>query len=206
MNPQFLSIDYIFYQVYLFFVWVGDKLYGAPSPEATTVTTPSASVSGVATTFLTIVEVIVGILVLTLVGMVYWSILRWREEIKKREKKYTDAHKPISVTTPQYKNPKWATVLMRLDSDSETEWRLAILEADNMLGDLLASRNIPGSTLGERLTNANAKTFKTLQGAWDAHKVRNSIAHEGSDFSLTAREAKRVIGLFEETFKEFNYI
>jgi hypothetical protein len=48
--------------------------------------------------------------------------------------------------------------------------------------------------------------FKTLDAAWEAHKIRNAIAHEGSDFVLSQRESKRVIGLYEMVFNEFNYV
>jgi hypothetical protein len=48
--------------------------------------------------------------------------------------------------------------------------------------------------------------FNSIDMAWEAHKIRNSIAHEGSDFLLNQREAKRVIGLYEIVFREFRYI
>ena len=49
-------------------------------------------------------------------------------------------------------------------------------------------------------------SFKTIELAWDAHKMRNRIAHEGSDFVLTEREAKRVFVLYESVFRELKAI
>ena len=63
-----------------------------------------------------------------------------------------------------------------------------------------------GDTLGERLKSIDPDGFKSLQSAWDAHKVRNMIAHEGVEYQLTKREAKRVIDLYGQVFKEFQYI
>ena len=45
--------------------------------------------------------------------------------------------------------------------------------------------------------------FTTIDDAWEAHKVRNLIAHEGLNFLLSDREAKRVIGLYRKCFKNF---
>ena len=62
-----------------------------------------------------------------------------------------------------------------------------------------------GENLGERLKAIEPSDFITLQAAWDAHKVRNQIAHE-TNFQLSKREVRRVIGLYEQVFREFKYI
>lgn len=105
-----------------------------------------------------------------------------------------------------FKNPRWDTVLSYLFSDNENDWRLAILEADSMLFDLLTEMNFKGDTLGEKLKSANRDTFHSLSMAWEAHGIRNKLAHEGSSFNLTLREAKRVVALYEHIFEEFGYI
>ena len=46
----------------------------------------------------------------------------------------------------------------------------------------------------------------TLDSAWEAHKIRNKVAHRGTDFILTRREAKRVIGLYRNALQEFDYV
>jgi hypothetical protein len=63
-----------------------------------------------------------------------------------------------------------------------------------------------GDTLGERLNSVEKSDFLTLNLAWEAHKVRNMIAHEGSNYLLTKREAKRVIDLYRQVFEEFEFI
>lgn len=104
------------------------------------------------------------------------------------------------------KNPRWEHVLAMASSESPGEWRLAILEADTMLDELTRSMSYRGDNLGERLKNIEKSDFNTLDLAWEAHKVRNQIAHTGSDFILTSREAKRIIGLYRQVFEEFDYV
>lgn len=101
---------------------------------------------------------------------------------------------------------KWQMALKHASSPNPSDWKLAIIEADTILDALLENSGYPGATLGERLKNADRGVFKTLDYAWEAHAVRNKIAHEGSAYALSEREAKRVIQLYEEVFKEFKYI
>lgn len=101
---------------------------------------------------------------------------------------------------------KWNTVISHMLSENPNDWRHAIIEADIMLDEMLTASGYSGLTLGEKLKSADVSTFKTINQAWEAHKIRNAIAHEGANFTLSAREAKRVIRLFEEVFREHNYI
>lgn len=103
-------------------------------------------------------------------------------------------------------NRKWDKVLEHVSSMNPSDWRLSILEADILLEEVLKRAGYQGESIGDRLKAADRATFKSLDSAWEAHKIRNSIAHQGSDFNLSQREAKRVIGLFEEVFKEFDFI
>ncbi len=101
---------------------------------------------------------------------------------------------------------RWQKVVENANSDNESNWRLAIIEADIMLEDLLKSLGYQGEGVGEMLKSVEPTDMLTLDNAWEAHKVRNRIAHSGTDFQLNARETKRVISLFESVFKEFKFI
>lgn len=100
-------------------------------------------------------------------------------------------------------HPRFAIVQGYMSSTSEALWRIGILEADNMLAMVLKEKGYEGETVADMLKNAS---FKTVQLAWDAHGVRNRIAHEGSNFELTEREAKRAFGLYESVFRELKVI
>ena len=138
-----------------------------------------------------------------LVGVVY-VFTRLRRINKIEYHKY----KPLSVVPQelQVKNDRWNRVLEHLDSGSPNDWRLAILEADILLDDIVETMYLPGDTLGERLKAVERSDFETIDQAWEAHKVRNKLAHEGGDYVLTQREAKRVINLYKQVFDEFHFI
>ncbi len=101
---------------------------------------------------------------------------------------------------------KWRMVIKHMSSKNPSDWKIALIEADTILDALVERAGFPGATLGERLKNADRGVFQTLNFAWEAHKVRNRIAHEGSNFVLSERDAKKAISEYEEVFKEFDYI
>ncbi|MBX4206427.1 hypothetical protein KW784_01425 [Candidatus Parcubacteria bacterium] len=112
----------------------------------------------------------------------------------------------LTAAPAEKENEKWTKVLEHIYSNSPSDWRLAIIEADIMLDELLTAKGYHGDSIGDKLKGVLPGDMKSLDAAWEAHKVRNRIAHSGSDFELSEREAKRVITLFESVFKEFQII
>jgi len=106
----------------------------------------------------------------------------------------------------EYKNERWERVVKLINSTNPGDWKLSIMEADIILDELLDRLGYTGDSIGDKLKQIEASDFNTLNQAWEAHKVRNNIAHEGADYLITERESKRIIGLFEEVFTEFRYI
>ena len=145
------------------------------------------------------------LLILACIYFVFWiwRIIKKLTNIRKnvREKLY-----PVSNEVTPSVNPKWARVLNHLESQNEGEWRLSIIEADIMLDELLSVMGLQGETIGDKLKSVEKSDFNTLDLAWEAHKIRNKIAHDGADFGLTQREARRVVSLYEAVFKEFSFI
>jgi hypothetical protein len=101
---------------------------------------------------------------------------------------------------------RWRKVVEHADSNNENDWKQAIIEADIMLEQLVTKLGYQGDSVGEKLKRASRGDFKSLDQAWEAHKVRNRIAHDGSSFDINQLEAKRVIGLFRQVFDEFYHI
>lgn len=103
-------------------------------------------------------------------------------------------------------NSRMRDVEQHIRSDNPNDWRLAIIEADIILEDILEDSGYAGSTIGEKLKSASPTSFTTLQDAWEAHKVRNRIAHEGGDFVLTKKLAQDTINQYRRVFAEFGVL
>ncbi|MHB1086278.1 MAG: hypothetical protein ACYCZ0_00845 [Minisyncoccota bacterium] len=101
---------------------------------------------------------------------------------------------------------RWNRVLEQVHSENEQGWRLAILEADIMLNELLDVLGHRGETMADKMKQIDRSRFHTVDLAWEAHSVRNQIAHQGSMKSLDSREARRIVSLYEKVFKEFDFV
>ncbi len=103
-------------------------------------------------------------------------------------------------------NNRWDKILKLANSLNASDWRLAIIEADVMLEEVLHNAGFMGDSIGEMLKGEGQGSLNSINEAWEAHKIRNEITHTGADFELTDREAKRVIALFEKVFRELGAI
>lgn len=104
------------------------------------------------------------------------------------------------------RNTRWDHIQELIHSGVPGNWRLAIIEADSVLDGILKERDLPGDTIAEKLKSFAPGDLATLQSAWEAHLLRNKIAHEGSSFELTERDAKKAINQFEVVFRELGFL
>jgi hypothetical protein len=119
------------------------------------------------------------------------------EELREAEHAYDEIYRGI------HKQDRLHDVLTHSSSDNPNDWKLAIIEADIILDETLKKRGYVGSSLGERLRNISPTQLQSLNDAWEAHKIRNRIAHEGADFVLTKRVADETINRYRRVFTEF---
>ena len=103
-------------------------------------------------------------------------------------------------------NKNWLRIEEKMSSQNEQDWRIAIVDADIILEEMLGRMGYEGNGIAEKLKQVEVADFKTLQNAWEGHKVRNRIAHEGSNFHLSRSEAERVSDNFKKVFEEFYFI
>ncbi|MFT5280959.1 MAG: hypothetical protein ACI9AR_000401 [Flavobacteriaceae bacterium] len=190
-TPTFLNIEYFFIQVLDFFSGAGDF----------------ARIGGGAD-LLNIIKIAATIFCVLLIIFISYLIIRI-SELKQVQKEMLEV---VSYDTvgeaelePRYYR-RWQKVLENVHAENESLWRVAIMEADAMLEEMTKDMNIQGDTLGERLRNVDLSDFLSLDHAWEAHKVRNAIAHEGSEMLLSHQKAKNTIKNYEYVFNEFNLI
>lgn len=110
-----------------------------------------------------------------------------------------------NVPAKESENERWKAVENLLISTNESDWKLAVIEADKMLDELLIILGYQGESLGDRLLSIEKGDMQTLDDAWEAHKYRNRIAHE-TGMQVSEREAKRILGLYKKVFQEYKFI
>lgn len=103
-------------------------------------------------------------------------------------------------------NSRWDDVAQHIESERPNDWKLAIIEADVMLEEALTNAGFAGLSIGEKLKSASPNQLKSLDLAWRAHRVRNQIAHEGSDFVLTKKVGLETITQYKIVFEELGVL
>jgi hypothetical protein len=188
-DPHYLNLEYVF-----------GKIANGVGPIIDSITNPYTW---------HVVGIVSSIISIFLIAVIIFSLVRMRE-IQNHEKEEIAHEISLAMARDAEEaakvNPRWKYILGLIGSDSPNDWRIAILEADSMLDEVLQERGYEGDSLGERLKGARDNSFASLDNAWEAHNIRNGIAHSGSDFSLTQIEARRTIRLYETVFDEFGAI
>ncbi len=115
-------------------------------------------------------------------------------------------HDTHHTPAPHAPDKRWQSIQARLHSNNESDWRLAIIESDIVLSEMLTRMGYQGSTIADKLKMVEKSDFNTIDDAWEAHKIRNRIAHDGAAFKLPQHEAERVVGLYQKVFEEFHFI
>ena len=188
-DPTFLNLEYVF-----------AKVYAAIGPIWHFLTNPKLwSTLGIISTVLSLI--FIGIIVFSLVRMREIQLVD-KEDIRNEIEKARLRNKEKE----RNENPKWHYILTLIESPNESDWRVAIMEADGMLEDVLRNKGFSGATLSELLEGAKESGYRNMQDVWDAHIVRNKIAHEGADFPLSQVEGRRVIRMYQNFFEELEVI
>ena len=99
---------------------------------------------------------------------------------------------------------RWMTIEQSLKADNEASRHLAIMNADKLLDLALKESGVRGQTMGDRLKFAKEK-MSNRNAVWQAHKLRNQIAHE-PDVQVTHDQARRALAGFKQALKDLGAI
>lgn len=96
---------------------------------------------------------------------------------------------------------RWDEIKKHVMSFNEAEWKIAVIEADKFTDDALKTGGYPGESMGERLMLIEPGQLLSLQGLWDAHKLRNLLVHDAR-YQINHRQAVLAIEAFEASLRE----
>jgi len=110
----------------------------------------------------------------------------------------------VSAGLPE--NKTWKHIRGQLLSDSPSDWKLGIIEADIYMDKVLDDKGFHGDTTGDKLKQVTPDKLPSISIAWEVHKIRNNIAHQGAAFVLTMPEARRLLGYYEMIFTDLGVL
>jgi hypothetical protein len=147
------------------------------------------------------------VLILALVGL----LIRWylKEEIHYMEKRqammYDMANTGHVRDVADNKRVRWQTIVEQVNSDDVNQWKIAVLDADSLLDEVLYEQGYGGEGVATKLRAAVNDNYETLRYAQEAHGIRNRIAHDAG-YALSHREAKMAISSYERFFNELYHM
>lgn len=106
---------------------------------------------------------------------------------------------------PERMQKDWEKINDRIEKGDEASLKLAIIEADNMLEDVLKRMGMEGKDMGERLEQLNTQQFKSYNDVLEAHRLRNLIVHQ-KDIIITKEQAEKAAKAYEEGLKELEVL
>jgi len=184
-TPNYLNIEYVFAKIVAIFAFL-------VNPH-----------------FWSTVGIISMLASIACIAIIVFSLVRLVEiQIYDKEEVEHEIHNALLKEKEREReaNPRWHYIQTLIESPNDSDWRVAIIEADLMMEEILREKGITGTTVSELLEGAKDSGYQSIQDAWDAHLVRNEIAHEGSDFPLSQVEGRRVIKLVQNFFEELRII
>lgn len=135
-------------------------------------------------------KVIIFIAVVLLLGIVLFAILTLKQ-------------KSTILDKEKYRS-LWLEIENSLDANNQQSFQMTVLNADKLLGQALEELGVRGNTMGERM-KMFGKGFSNQDQIWQAHKIRNKIAHE-ADVKLTLKQVHAVLKCFKQALKDVGAI
>lgn len=96
-------------------------------------------------------------------------------------------------------NNRWSRIVRKTQSGQEKDYKFAIIEADDLLQQLLDSKGFRDDEFAVLVQSAK-KIVPNVDGVIMAHDVRNNIVYD-SDYKLDEEEAKIILGHYERAIK-----
>lgn len=104
----------------------------------------------------------------------------------------------------EYYQAGFLAIENKLRKENPLSFGLAIIEADKLLDKAMTECGLVGKTMGERLKHSGSK-FSELNKVWNAHKLRNAIAHE-PNFEVSFQQAKNALDIYKKALKDLGAI
>ena len=95
---------------------------------------------------------------------------------------------------------RWQKIKKRLEKDNEAEYKLALIEADKMLDDILKEMGHGEESLNEKLKHLSSSDISNLEELLKANEICQNVIRD-PDYRLDKEKAEEIISIFEKSFK-----
>lgn len=147
-----------------------------------------------------VIKTIFIILDILIVGLFIFSVVKswqFRPNLRIFPKK---PRKAPSLKTEAFQE-HWQSILAKLEAGDSESMKVAIIEADALVADLLKEMGYEGEHLADRLARLRTEDFPSVEKVWRAHRIRNELVHTPG-FQISQKHARDMIEAYEKFLKE----
>lgn len=113
---------------------------------------------------------------------------------------------PPEITTKKAKmKARWDKIKKRLESGNEADYKVAIIEADSVIDDLIRRIGYKGENMMERINNIPIGQLDKVDEIKEAHEIRNRVIHE-EKFRVNRKTAEEVFTKYEHFLRHFEVL
>jgi hypothetical protein len=106
---------------------------------------------------------------------------------------------------PEKMKKDWEKINDRLEKNDEASLKLAVIEADAMLDEVLKRMGLEGGDMGGRLEQLGSQQLKSYESIVEAHRLRDLIVRQ-KDIIVTNEQAKKAVEEYGEALKELEVL
>jgi len=150
-------------------------------------------------------KMLIGIYVLIVLADIILLIIQRGPAANYRKMRYGEDMPSDLVSKRDKTKERWEKIKKRLESDNVSAYKVAIIEADAMIDELLKKMGYKGATMGERLANIPEGQVAELAEIKEAHEIRNRVIHE-EDFKVDRELAHEVLKKYAHILHHFEVL
>ena len=109
------------------------------------------------------------------------------------------------MNIPSVSKKKWQKITDRIDQNNSSQYKVAILEADKIVDDVIKGMGYKGENMIERLDQSGASHIENAEELKKAHQVRNKIIHE-ADYQIDRNTAKKIVEIYENFLHQSDFL
>jgi hypothetical protein len=98
---------------------------------------------------------------------------------------------------------EWRKIKARLEAELESESKLAVIEADKLMDDILTQMGFEGRSLSAKLEKMTTEALPNIQEVKEVRKIHNNIVHDPT-YKLSLEEAKKALLIYEKALADLH--
>jgi len=139
-----------------------------------------------------------------LIGFIIFALIKttWLKRLVIWDVHEFLTHRPFETRKAE---KEWKRIKNKLTAEIESEWKLAVIEADKMADSYLSQMGFEGANFGEKLKKLDAAHLPNIEEVKEAYKIRSNIIHDPT-YNLSLEEAKRVLEIYEKALIDLHVL